>query len=110
MSQFSFSSRATQPAVRGPAPAVNPVAAWLGDIVSAVRTWRTRRAAIDELSRLNDHLLRDIGIHRGEIRAVVERIVSRPSVSGRSPAPDLRVAAEVARPAAARDDDLANAA
>ncbi len=110
MSQFSFSSGATQPAVHGPAPAVNAVAAWLGDIVSAVRTWRTRRAAIDELSRLNDHLLRDIGIHRGEIRAVVDGILSRPPASGWRPAPDLRVAAEVARPAAARDDDLANAA
>ncbi len=110
MSQFSFSSRATQPAVHGPGHAVNAVAGWLEDIVRAVRTWRTRRAALYELSRLNDHLLRDIGIHRGEIRAVVDHILSRPPVSGRCPAPDLRVAADAARPAAVRHDDLANAA
>ncbi len=111
MSQFSYSSGATQPAVHGPAHAVNAVAAWLGDIVSAVRTWRARRAAIDELSRLDDHLLRDIGIHRGEIYAVVDRMLSRPPAPGQRPTPDLRgVAADAATPASARHDDLANAA
>ncbi|MFQ5955595.1 MAG: DUF1127 domain-containing protein [Kiloniellales bacterium] len=111
MSKFRYSSGATQPAVHDPAHAVNALAAWLGDIVSAVRTWRARRAAIDELSRLDDRLLRDIGINRGEIRVVVDRMLSRPPAPGRRPAPDLRVVtADVARPAAARHDDLANAA
>ena len=46
------------------------VVVWLRD------QWR-RRAVIGELSRLNDHHLRDIGIERGEIESVAETMVKR---------------------------------
>ncbi len=42
----------------------------LADIGGGV--WRRRRAAVGELSVLNDHMLKDIGLHRSEIRSVVE--------------------------------------
>ena len=49
-----------------------PVAAieWLLD------QWR-RRAVIGELSRLNEHHLRDIGIERGEIEEVADTMLRR---------------------------------
>jgi uncharacterized protein YjiS (DUF1127 family) len=34
---------------------------------------RSRESAIRELERLSDHTLRDIGLHRGEIRDAVYR-------------------------------------
>lgn len=108
MNRFPYSAQVTRSAAHSPAAAV---AAWLRDIASAARGWRMRRAAINELSRLDDRLLRDIGIHRGEIAAVVDGMLRRPPVAARRPTPELQVvAADVTRPAAARHDDLANAA
>ncbi len=40
----------------------------------ALSVWHRRRAAIDELSALSDHMLKDIGLHRGEIRSVVHEM------------------------------------
>jgi uncharacterized protein YjiS (DUF1127 family) len=40
---------------------------WLSDL----RDWRTRRQAVLQLRELDDHMLRDIGIHRCEIEAVM---------------------------------------
>ena len=70
--------------------------------IEAVWNWidrRSRRAgAIRELSRLSDHMLEDIGIHRGEIREVVKAMLDR-----RFPAPAVRPvaprSARVVRPA-----------
>ena len=41
-------------------------------------TWRTRRGAIHALRRLDERLLRDIGIHRGQIEFVVDGLLSEP--------------------------------
>ena len=57
--------------------AANAVAELVENAIDAVRTWRRRRAAIAELSRLDDRLLYDIGIDRNEIRAVVNGMLSR---------------------------------
>ncbi|MFP6742292.1 MAG: DUF1127 domain-containing protein [Alphaproteobacteria bacterium] len=38
-----------------------------------------RRKAVAELSRLSDHLLRDIGVTRGEINAVVDGLLDTPA-------------------------------
>lgn len=36
-----------------------------------IQTWRNRRAAVRELSRLDDRMLRDIGLTRADIAAAV---------------------------------------
>ncbi len=43
--------------------------------------WRRRRATVRELSVLSDHMLQDIGLHRGEIRSVVEELLGPESPS-----------------------------
>ncbi len=91
--------------------ALNAVAESVANAVGAVRTWHARNAAIGELSRLNDHLLKDIGIDRSEIRAVVNGMLSRPPALSDRLSPTLHVAAAAdrARPAA-NDNDYAAAA
>ena len=92
-----------------------PIAVHAGQSVSAIgraivgafegfKRWRTRQASIRELSALNDHMLRDIGIHRSEIRSVVGgllkgdagRTVVARSAAARTKIDDV--------PAAANDD------
>ncbi len=43
-------------------------------LVEGFRAARKRRAAIGELSALSDHTLKDIGLHRSEIRWVVHEM------------------------------------
>ncbi len=63
-----------------------PIAVHAGQSVSAIgraivgafegfKRWRTRQASIRELAVLDDHLLREIGIHRSEIRTVVDGLL-----------------------------------
>jgi uncharacterized protein YjiS (DUF1127 family) len=55
----------------------------------AVRQWRERRRATHELQSLDDRLLKDIGITRGEVWAAVHGALSDRGVE---PAPALDIA------------------
>ncbi len=121
MNPYMILPRTNKPAVNGPVDdaisvyaykAVTAVAELVENTVDAVRAWRQRRAAFAELSRLDDRLLKDIGIDRSEIRAVVNGMVSRPSARTYRPAPALHVAAagDPARPAADNDNEYTDAA
>ncbi len=93
----------------------NPIAVHADESVSAIgraivgafegfKRWRTRQASIRELAALDDHMLRDIGIHRSEIRSVVEGLLkgdAERTVVGRSAAARTKID-DV--PAAANDD------
>ncbi len=120
MNPYTILPRLNKPAANDPVDdaisvyaykAVNAVAEWVANTVGAVRAWRTRHASIAELSRLNDHLLNDIGIDRSEIRAVVNEMLSRPPARKDRSSLALHAAA-VADPAqqATNDNDLASAA
>lgn len=52
-------------------------------LLEAFGQGRERRALIRQLSGLNDHMLRDIGIERSDIRAVAEGM-TRPLVHAAS--------------------------
>jgi len=45
------------------------------------RRWRRKRTAIEELRRLSDHALKDIGLSRAEIPAVVEALTAQETAS-----------------------------
>ncbi len=118
MNPYTILPGLNKPAANGPIDdaisvyvykAVKAVAESVANAVGAVRAWRTRQRAIGDLSRLNDHLLKDIGIHRGEIRAVVDGVLSRPQAREHRPALRVAAAADRARPAA-NDKDYAAAA
>ncbi len=89
--------------------ALSAVAESVANAAGAVRAWNARNAAVRELSRLDDHLLKDIGIHRGEIRAVVNGMLSRPQAREHRPALHAVTATDRARPAA-NDNGYAEAA
>jgi uncharacterized protein YjiS (DUF1127 family) len=46
---------------------------FLRNLFARLFTWRRRRAAIAELSALDDESLKDIGLHRSGIEAAVRR-------------------------------------
>ena len=121
MNPYMILARTNKPAVNYPVDeaisvhaykVVNAVAELVEYTVDALRAWRQRRAAIADLSRLDDRLLNDIGIDRNEIRAVVNGKLSRPSARTYRPAPALHVvsAPDPARPAANHDNEYADVA
>ena len=69
----THAGRALERAVRF---AFQGVGAAVGRAASAVWRWRLVNRNIKELSRLDDHLLADIGLHRSEIVASVQRQVA----------------------------------
>ncbi len=44
--------------------------------LGTLRAARARRSSIRELDRLSDHMLADIGLHRGEIVSVVDALIA----------------------------------
>ncbi len=68
------------------------------EAISAVWNWIDRKykqnRSIRELSRLDDHVLKDIGVRRDDIREVVEAMLTAPAVRPVAPPP-----VQVVRPA-----------
>ncbi len=58
-------------------------------LVEGLRAARRRRAAIDELSVLSDRTLKDIGLHRSQIRSVVHEM-TRVAESANGPVSESR--------------------
>ncbi len=54
-------------------------------LVEEFRAARRRRAAIGELSALSNHALKDIGLHRSEIRSVVHEMTRAAAPTQRRP-------------------------
>ncbi len=51
---------------------------WVLESLRRFRTWRNRRLAIRDLERLDDRMLADIGIDRGQIRFVIAGLAAAP--------------------------------
>ena len=58
----------------------------LFELWDAFRYARARRRALFQLEALDDRLLSDIGLHRGEIHAAIESALQAPSAERRSAA------------------------
>ena len=62
------------------------VAPGTGSTKAGQSTRRRRRAAVRDLSALNNHILSDIGLHRGDIRSVVHEMIPVAADTGSTPA------------------------
>jgi uncharacterized protein YjiS (DUF1127 family) len=66
-------------------PMLERLAGAVGRVASAVWRWHVINRDIRKLSQLDDHLLRDIGLHRSAIVTSVHRRVAEIERSGRYP-------------------------
>jgi uncharacterized protein YjiS (DUF1127 family) len=88
-----YIARAHQDRADALASAGHRLAAGVGGIVAALRQWRERRRATHELQSLDDRLLKDIGITRGDVWAAVHGELSdRGAESAPAPAPAADIA------------------
>ncbi len=54
-------------------PALPSGRAWVGEAIETVRIWQQRARQRTELRRLDDHLLRDVGLTRAQILAEAQK-------------------------------------
>jgi uncharacterized protein YjiS (DUF1127 family) len=73
-SKSSFRTYSSFPTAQAPRPSAHwpaMVGSTLAGLWSNMNQWRARRQAAVLLRELDDHTLRDIGVHRCEIEAVL---------------------------------------